>query len=220
MTSILSNRYRSLGTNPSMYESFNPLTTINKQHFVEWFSGSVIDSIWTFTNVTATGSSGMVDAVDEGAFVKTAASNNAHVALDFNNKRQYAHDNSIMIGVTKRNNTVSDEMVGFSSGVNILDAVNDTVFYSQVNTDTFKTLRSSEGTTLSATVSDVVIGTTFTGWKIENSSANLKLTLSGVLKVTKTTNRPNTNMQPSVSCRAREASAKETRVRFLEVYNT
>jgi len=220
MTSIQSNRYRSLGTNPSMYESFNPLTTINPQHFVEWFSGSVLDSIWTQNDITGAGTFAMVDAVDEGFSITSAASNNAHSGIDFNDKRQYAHDGSVMIGVSKRNNTTSDEMVGFSSGVNILDAVNDMSFYSQINTDTFKTLRSSEGTTLSGTASDVSIDTAFTGWKIENSSANLKLTLTGVLKVTKTTNRPDTNMQPNVSVRAREASAKETRVRYLEAYNT
>jgi hypothetical protein len=31
----------------SMYESRSALTTVQKQHFVEWFSGSALDSIWT-----------------------------------------------------------------------------------------------------------------------------------------------------------------------------
>ncbi len=48
----------------SIYEAKQALTTVQKQRFVEWFSGDALDSIWTQTNSVGTGTFGMQDDID------------------------------------------------------------------------------------------------------------------------------------------------------------
>jgi len=72
----------------SVYEITNPLTTVAKQHFVDWFSGNTLDPLWTNTN-TNSGSTAMVNAIDGGIKLQTGTTNASYVQMDFGNKRQF-----------------------------------------------------------------------------------------------------------------------------------
>jgi hypothetical protein len=63
---------------------------------------------------------------------------------------------------------------------------------------------------------DIVYHTT----KLECGSADIKLTVDGVLKVTKTTNIPTVKLQPVCFVESRDATAREGRIRYMECYNT
>ena len=50
----------------SMYESRSELTTVQKQHFVEFFSGKSLSNVWTLQNNTALPTVSMQNEVDGG----------------------------------------------------------------------------------------------------------------------------------------------------------
>ena len=69
----------------SVYQMFNPLTDVRNQHFWDWFSGSSLDSRWTYNNVdSSTDSSAMSDTVDGGYELITGTPNGARCAINFN----------------------------------------------------------------------------------------------------------------------------------------
>ena len=76
----------------SVYEMFNPLTDVRKQHFWEWFSGKSIDSKrWNLEAVAGSidAATGMYDGVDFGFYIKNS-SNSDHTQIDFDDKKQYS----------------------------------------------------------------------------------------------------------------------------------
>ena len=69
MSINLINPYRFAGETEfaSMYESFNDLTTVNKQHFVEWFTGNTLRTdTWNKDNSDAGYTIEMDDSVNGG----------------------------------------------------------------------------------------------------------------------------------------------------------
>lgn len=210
------------GTTPlveSVYELFNELTTVAKQHFWEWFSGSDLRSIWTKTEVVGTATFAMNDSVNDGFRITADGGANREGMINFNNKRQYAHDNAIFISVMKDvQNTAYTAYSGFADslvGVNGDSPEIAQVYNFSVNTN--KGLRTGDATTKSTTESSVALDTVFTTYKIENGSADIKLTINGVLEVTKTTNRPTVKLQPVCGV---FGNAKSVDIRYLEARNT
>ena len=68
---------------PSFYEMSNPLTTVRKQHFWEWFSGDTLNSRWTEGGTSGTVS--VKDEVDGGLSIATGSGGYAHKRIDFGN---------------------------------------------------------------------------------------------------------------------------------------
>ena len=99
---------------PSVYEMTNPLTTVRKQHFWDYFSGATLNSRWTFTNHLGAGSGAMSDSVDGGYIVTTASATNNRSGISFNDIRPFAHDGSVMIASVKRNTASSFIYTGLS----------------------------------------------------------------------------------------------------------
>jgi hypothetical protein len=209
----------------SMYESFNPLTTVNKQHFVEWFSGSVLDSIWTVTDLTGSNSSGMSDTVDGGYNITTGATSGNTRFINFNNKRQYSHNSSVMICIMKRNGEASHNMgCGFSDDNAKSYSDTGTFNFSMVeNRHALSTvaLKTADGTTPSRTQgSEIGRTTTWHSHKIVNGASNVILTNDGVEDVVKTTNLPTAKMQPIFSMQGTASATASGNVRYMECYNT
>lgn len=207
----------------SLYEAFNPLTTVNKQHFVEWFSGDALDTIWTQRNNIGSGTFGMVDAVDEGFFVKSDANVGDDSNISMNNINHYKNNASVFIGVTRNVSGAAliEHIAGLvkdhaSFGNNDVALMHmDTGFGPNVHLWTANT----SAQTLSST--GIAVHTNWQSIKIENKSADTTLDLDGVLRATNTTTLPSADLQP-MACRAlsQTTGAKESRVRYCEVYNT
>ena len=203
----------------SLYESFQALTLIQVSHFVEWFSGDDIDSIWTKTNISGTGTFVMVDAVDEGFSMAAQGSAPNRSSLNFNNKRHYDETECIMISIARRVSTAAGFIyVGLFNS--ITSPSPDSAYLIENTVNTFKQLGTYNATTPSQTDSDIVIDTNFHVYKIECTSANIQLTIDGVLKVTKITDRPSTRLQPLVFAQSDNATPTEVIIRFLEAFNT
>ncbi len=124
-----------------------------------------------------------------------------------------------MIAVA-RNKSLSANRLRIGLG-NTAFNVNVQVMFLEANTqDTNFELATSDGT-LSFTATDVTLDSNFHSIKLEGTSANVQLTLDGVLKVTKTTNRPTSNVQPQMYVLdLATSSAKTGQCRYLEVFNT
>lgn len=201
----------------SLYEAFNPLTTVAKQHFVEWFSGDDLDTIWT-TVETGAGSGAMDDAIDGGYKLTTGAVLNNNRNITFNTIKHYSETASIIILVTKLTN--------LSNALQQDGFLETTAFnhYVLSNNDSAATpnyeLISKDGTTPSAQQGSIARDTNFHVKKITLTSTNLLLTIDGILDVTKTTNRPATRLQPIFRVFTRGAAARTGHIRYLEAFNT
>ena len=200
----------------SMYESRSALTTVQKQHFVEWFSGSALDSIWT-TTLTGATTITTQDVVDGGLGITTGASSGNGGMIDFNNKRQYAHDGSVLIGVIQRNDNLWSQF-GLTANTGAFST--DWAGVQDFSSQTWVQVRSADSTGTNIDT-DIAVNENASSVKIELSSSNIVVHIDGVLKVTKTTNRPRVNMQPGYRVFSETTSASKTGyIRYLEAYNT
>ena len=213
---------------PSVYEMTNPLTTVRKQHFWEYFSGSATSastfeaqSRWTTSNITHTGTYAMVDEADEG-FSILSSTNGARSAIGFNNIRQFSPTASVAIFDLRRMTDAShDSYAGFK-----FDATNstflNTAVVSQASYATNIGLYTGDGSTATNLEGTTPRDTAWHNYKIENGTDDIKLSIDGVVDVTKTTNRPETStkLQPFVLNSTNTSASKETRIKYFEAYNT
>lgn len=207
-------------TQESLYEQLYSLSTIAKQRFVENFSGDSLDTDrWNTVNRVSTNTFAMSDSVDGGFSITTSTASNAEGLINFNGKHHYSPTASVFIGVARRiSGATSLQMVG--GGNPTADMNTQYSSYRDSTGDSFKSLRSHGGSTASQISTSVSTNTDWTSFKLENTSSNLQLSLSGELEVTKTTDRPTANMQPIMRGWSSGSTSKETSIRYLEVYNT
>ncbi len=199
----------------SLSERLSALTQVFRQRVVATLSGAVLNERWTFTDITGTGSSAMDDVIDGGAVITTGATDDDESSINFNDIRQYEADDAVCILVASAIAN-SRFRAGFSEDADMSNS------FALVDMDADNTnyeLATDDGTTESSTASDIAIDANFHVHKIENGSANIFLTIDGVLKVTKSTNRPDNRQQPLFAVKARSAGAKTGNIRYLEMYN-
>ena len=207
----------------SMYESFNPLTTVNKQHFVEWFSGSALDSIWTKTDVVGTGTFAMDDAVDGGFKITTGATIGNSSAIGFNGKNQYAHDGSVIIFVSKRTEDVDNNMycgMGDEPTTAPADTLSDYTMMEHREAYTNIQHKTSNNSSATRTAGSVARSTSWINTKIELNGSNSIMYIDGVYDATITTNLPSTNISPVFNQQTVGSVAVSGSLRYCEVYNT
>ena len=195
-----------------------------KQHFIEWFSGKQLPSYWTryddTTYASGTGTDGMVDAVDEGAFVKTGNTQYNISNLAFNGKRQYNPTGSRITGVIRRVTANSSTSIGLSN------LLNDGSYQSvNIDNDTRNTyMRAVSGsaspTAPTATSMTVPVNTVFKLLDIVLGVSNINFSVNGTLEITQTLTRPTEKLQPRIYTLALTNANAETRLRYLEAYNT
>ncbi len=207
---------------PSVYELFNELTTIARQHFWEWFDGSVITNKWNKT-ITSSATAGIEDGIDEGMKITTAAINSSRLILNFNNKKIIDQDSSVCI-FTAKINSINDHRldVGFTSRNDIgLGTFSGALYETQFGAPQIDfSLLTSDGTTQSGIETDIVQDLVFHSVKIELDGVDATLTMDGVLKITKSTNYPTARMQPYISMTSVGGNAVSLNTRYYEAFNT
>jgi len=200
----------------SVYQMFDPLTTVRKQHFWDWFSGDDLKAWWTESTV-ATPTTGMSDSVD-GGYEITCDSASDEAYIHFNDKRQYSHTGSVFIGVLQIS-TGSDitSDIGFCNNKDDpAVASNDGVVFEQGSSTTY--LSVSNGTRTLNNLSRTP-DTNPHVFKIELTASNVTGYIDGVSEGTFTVNLPVDKLQPEV--RAKYAtSTSTTNIRYIEAYNT
>ena len=92
---------------PSLIENQQQFGEEIPQHFVEWFSGDALDTIWTKT-ITSTGTIVMADTVDGGVINTTAATTADANQYCFNGIQHYSKVGNVMITVFKYTDNMTD----------------------------------------------------------------------------------------------------------------
>jgi len=200
----------------SIYDQLNAYGTVAKQRFVENFSGTALDTDRWDSTLVGSGSVGMTDAVDGGLFLKTGASTNDSTELTFDGKKPFSDTASVMIFTANR---ISSAGSRYDIGMtNSTDAV-----YISNNANASKyTMHTSAGsTTETTTFSNNVDTATWHTLKIECKSSTIDGYLDGVLEGTSSTNLPNAGrLEPWLKCTHNNSVVAETRINYVEIYNT
>ena len=200
----------------SVYEITNNLSTIAGQHMIDYISGNTVDDRW-YKGCAGSPSLGMNDEVNGGAFFKTHTLSGYDVRMSFNNIDQYSHNSSTFITTVRRDTADSH----ISAGLQSVESSSDTEsgVYRDSSSETYKSLKTADSG-YTESFSDVPVGTSFTNVKIEYGSSALQLTINGVLKITKETDRPTVVLQPNFVCTATTTGGKAGSVRYVEAYSS
>jgi len=203
---------------PSVYEMTNPLTTVRKQHFWEYFSGATLNSRWTDH-----GASGptyvMNDEVNGG--VRLTSSGAGYAIMGFNNKRPFDVGQCTFIGTFRRNSDDQYATAGLRN--NPVSSSNGSYMLMDTGASNIQLLNNNGSAT--TTVTTTPIHKNWTTVKIENDRAgtSIKLSLDGVLASngTSTTNISSAVGQP-VFATLYSSSAGTTTLdtNYCEVFNT
>jgi len=204
----------------SLYEAFNPLTTLAKTHFIEWFSGDALDSIWTTRNLIGTSVFTMVDAIDDGFSITSETTTNEVGAIDFNDIGHYDPRLFEMIFVMKGSHTTNTRISGGLSEDNVYSANFLLAGLRPVDTPTNYSLFSQADATGSTADTGIAMDTNFHVHKLIGTSANIQYEIDGVAGVTKTTDRPDGKSQPAFLCQTVGTAQRILNVRYMEIYST
>jgi len=211
--------HRAVDVFDSLYESFNPLNVIATQHFVEWFSGDALDSIWTQGDAGGVGTFQMEDSIDGGFSIQSGATAADFSFIGFNNIKHYDADNSILIAVFKDYNiAVGNERVGLNN-LDSEEGLGTHSSYMEAIQSVANYRLSTINVSFTQVAGSVLRDTNFHSLKIQNTASDCKMIIDGVLDVTNTTTLPTDPLQPRIGSRADNGAGK-VGIRYLEVFNT
>lgn len=204
----------------SLYEQLFALTTVMKQRVVDNFDGDSLNERWTEHIQFSSPTFAMSDAVDEGFKISVNAVSAAEGGIFFNNIRQYSAIASIIIGEIK-----AVQSTDIKSAIGMFDdnvgAIVDFMFAGALTDgQTNYIIRTGNSGGNSTSASSIALDTIFHNHKVELASADSKYTIDGILEVTKTTDLPTGNLQPTFYVRNFAAVAKDGLIRYLEAFNT
>jgi len=205
----------------SVYEMFNPLTDVRKQHFWEWFSGTSLNSKRWYTHSTGGGNSGasMYDAVNGG--VRLRAENvDAHCSIALNFIQQFSPTSSSVIWVGERTSGNLECMWGLGDNSIWTNASDVALWENYGDGQTYLRGVSNDGGGSSASDSDVAVNVTLNCLKIDLSSSNLIYYYNGVSKITKTSDRPTTKLEPLFDSTNKSGSTRDAKATYCEAWNT
>jgi len=224
MSYLVSPQYGSQATaiKPSMYETLEPAGFIEEldQHFVEWFSGDQLDSIWTFFDIVGTNSGGMDDTSNGGYKITTGTGSDNSAKISFNNIRHYSETGSKIIAVMQRIDSGGRPFVGLGNDVN--DTLNTHVIFAEIDSDdTNIIIWSKDASTWSTSDTGIPEGSV-SPFKIaiELRSSSAITYIDDDLVVVKTNNLPNAKCQPFFHMQNRTTAAQSARISYMECYNT
>ena len=204
---------------PSVYEMSNPLTTVRKQHFWDYFSGATLNSRWTDH-----GSGGPTYVMNDEANggVRLTSSGAGYAVMGFNNKRPFDVGQCTFIGTFRRNSDDQYATAGLRN--NPVSSSNGSYMLMDTGASNIQLLNNN-GSSTTTTVTTTPIHKNWTTVKIENDRAgtSIKLSLDGVLASngTSTTNISSAVGQP-VFATLYSSSAGTTTLdtNYCEVFNT
>ena len=212
----------------SIAELLNDYSSVRKQHFWYWFSGSNFSNYasrgWKLTDKTSTNASEqrMSPSVDGGYIFE--AVNGHQSTLTFNNIRQFAYNGSGFIGVCKRKNSSGNFGCGLKGDKATADGHSGLRNGARL---IFKTgtsdIQAQSADTDGVTNTDTSVASSDT-WRLFSAtlaSSSIKYFVDGVLEVTHTSSDqiPDAKLQPYVYAEGQGANSGG-QIRYFEAYNT
>ena len=205
----------------SVYEMFNPLTSVRKQHFWDWFSGRTLnmgtDGRWAYTDRIGnhTGS-GMVDEADGGFKLQGDTSTN-QTLIAFNDKKEFSNTGSVVIWVAKMGATGTSKQGGWGM-CGVMPNYWQNGMKLNVPQNSNYGFYTMDASTESATDIDPIADTeTWRVYKLEQLDGSAECTINGVLEATRTANMSTTAMQPFMYSKFADSPSY---ARYCEAYNT
>ena len=213
----------------SINESFGrSLGYAQKQHFVEWFSGSTIRTdTWNVEAVVGSidSATGMYDGVNYGYYIKNS-SNSDHTQIDFgasgSRTRQYG-DHSEMIVTSK---------MGCGSQYDMRDGLlnwyDSHYFYASVNwanSNSKMSLESANGGSTTSTDSTLALDENWHVKHLKLNGSSGTMDIDGTLRATTTSNLPNGNNEKMMPFHAGVvpssgySSNRGCFIRYMECWN-
>ena len=202
----------------SMYESRSALTTVQEQHFVEWFSGNKLSNIWTQTVVNPPASFAMNNTIDGGFRITADGGANNEGMINFNDIRQYSPTGSVCVWVARDVQTSSyTGYYGLANGItgNDSDMGQLATIYNTSGNGVIA-LRTGN-TTKGNTESTIALDTNWHNYKIEMKTSSAEWSVDGVAQTTRTLTLPTLDLQPVAGV---HGNNKSVDVKYCEVYNT
>lgn len=227
-----------------MYESFNDLDTINKQRFVEWFSGNALNTDrWGIrtgsgSNFTAT----MADSVDGGLVLNSPAEASSSGCIAFNadgtgnvspmSVRPFSHTGSAIIIVAKFDpytdfNNGDGAFIGFAQDANLSAGGNNTLMVGVKGNESKFILQTTNGSgsqTRQWQSPMVTADTNYHVWKLENfmdgATQKARMYMDGTLIHTTTSTLPAGKMGILANAGSDGSNVGQVSIRYIEAYNT
>jgi len=192
-----------------------------KTHFIEWFSGQDIDTIWTKADVAGTNTFQMVDEINEGFEIITGSTAENRASIWFNGIKHYKEQGSKSIFTIRRvTSTEIGLVVGLSSIADVGGSGNDRAVTFNQQTGFFQ-FNTHTGSTSTLVNSSIALDEVFHHFELEVTPSTGTMTMEGVLEATSTTTLPNDPVAPSFFVRNYTGGSTRTgRIRYFEAYNT
>jgi|SaaInlStandDraft_2_1057019.scaffolds.fasta_scaffold80503_2 hypothetical protein len=210
---------------PSVYDMTNAsMTTVRKQHFWEYFSGSTLNSRWSLNGSNV--GTGMNDEVDGGYSVMSAASGYNKTSIYFANKCQYSPTESVFIANAKfsRTNDGTWGLIGLSDDgsdnsqrayIGKMDSAQSTNFGAWTSNASGAYINTS-GTIAQDTSYHIFKGVLGSSKFLGSIDGTLNTTSTGVSHYL-----PTASLQPTILSMANAANPSiSVTVNYFEVYNT
>ena len=226
-----------------MYESFDDLTTVRKQHFVEWFCGNALNTDRWGTVQPSGGSftATMADEEDGGLVLKSPTSAYRAGAIGFcnnatnniaNSSKPFSHTGSVCIIVAKFD-TYSDytngdgSFIGFAEDTNMSAGGNNTLMVGVKGNESKFILQTTNGSgsqTRQWQSPMVTADTNYHVWKLENfmddATQKARMYMDGTLIHTTTNTLPEGKMGICMNALGDGTNEAKTHIRYFEAYNT
>ena len=205
----------------SLTDALDPAPIIvPKQHFVEWFSGDAIDTIWTVTTLAGSNTEQMSDGVNQGYEIITGTSSANRSSIAFNNIRHYEETGCVFIHVSQVTSTAS---IGSQTGLSATaPEIGDDTIAVGYDTALLGTNYMLKTERVSSTITDtgVAADTNFHKFKGQMRASSALASVDDVLSAVSTANLSINPMQPIHEVITRTAASKTARIRYYEAYNT
>jgi len=206
----------------SLYEQFNPFTTVAKLRFVDWFSGDVINSfLWDLYFSGSAGVVSMFDGLDGGVNVATSASTVNRQGINFGDGTHnvFDEDTAVCISVVEKIDTTCQLAVGFTNDDSIFTANHTACYIDDSGFGARKGLITMDGTTFTGTDSPIDRNLEKTQLKMTCDPTTIALDINHINYINKTTNLPTSAMAPNISVLSRSAGVKNSRSTYYEAFN-
>jgi len=217
----------------SVYEITNPLSTVAKQHFVEWFSGKELPARrWALTNNGGNNTGSTThDGVDGGYTLEgTGSGSTQQSLLAFNDKKLFSHTGSAIIWVAKLSlpmpasldgtNSITASQGGWGMCGTMpsywLNGIKINVPTTATSVINFGTMNNSTET-YTATDLPVIVAADYKTYKLEQKSSSAICHIDGELKSTRTSGLSTTAMQPFLYQKYPDSDVHTV---FCEAWNT
>jgi hypothetical protein len=205
---------------PSIIENRQSLSDDIDQHFVEWFSGDALDTIWSQTSQIGTPSFVMSDSIDGGFTISLNATETGHI--DFNDIRHYMDNASVIIAVSKKTagSTSDFTQIGLAeSGFNV--SANNSIRMENNAGQTFYELRTRD-TALNTVATTINQDTNWHTNMARLYSTHVTYHIDGDLEAISTSNLPaptGDKLQPFFRA-SRATTNFDAHLRYMEIFNT